>query len=201
PQFGWAPLAFASDWTRAPRQMNGTSFFYAHTSQWRHEKLHVNEILAPTADPVKYGHMSLIDLNAKSERMGWLPSCPQLETNPLDVVAQAEAEGKDPVAYAVENLMSGKLNMNCDDPDDPKNFPRNMFVWRSNILSSSGKGHEYFLKYLLGTQNAVFGEEADAIRPAEVKFHEEAPEGKLDLLTVLDFRMSTTCLYGDIVLP
>jgi nitrate reductase alpha subunit len=201
PQFGWAPLAFAADWTRPPRQMNGTSFFYAHTGQWRHEKLHMSEILAPTADPLKYDHMSLIDMNAKSERMGWLPSCPQLETNPLDVVAAAEAEGKDPVAYAVENLKSGKLNMSCDDPDNPKNFPRNMFVWRSNILGSSGKGHEYFLKYLLGTQNAVFGNEADAIRPAEVKFHEDAPEGKLDLLTVLDFRMSTTCLYGDIVLP
>ncbi|HEY1181650.1 MAG TPA: nitrate reductase subunit alpha, partial [Rhodocyclaceae bacterium] len=151
PQFGWAPLAFASDWTRPPRQMNGTSFFYAHTGQWRHEKLHVDEILAPTADASKYGHLSLIDLNAKSERMGWLPSAPQLETNPLDVVAEAEAAGKDPIAYAVENLKSGKLNMSCDDPDNPKNFPRNMFVWRSNILGSSGKGHEYFLKYLLGT--------------------------------------------------
>jgi nitrate reductase alpha subunit len=29
----------------------------------------------------------------------------------------------------------------------------------------------------------------------------EAPEGKLDLLVTLDFRMSTTCLYSDIVLP
>ena len=27
------------------------------------------------------------------------------------------------------------------------------------------------------------------------------PEGKLDLLVTLDFRMSTTCLYSDIVLP
>ena len=26
-------------------------------------------------------------------------------------------------------------------------------------------------------------------------------EGKLDLLVTLDFRMSTTCLYSDIVLP
>ncbi|WP_374358079.1 nitrate reductase subunit alpha, partial [Chitinimonas sp.] len=86
PQFGWAPLAFAADWQRPPRQMNGTSFFYAHTSQWRHEKLHVDEILAPTADAAKYGRMSMIDLNAKSERMGWLPSCQQLQTNPLDVV-------------------------------------------------------------------------------------------------------------------
>ena len=30
---------------------------------------------------------------------------------------------------------------------------------------------------------------------------ESAPEGKLDLLVTLDFRMSTTCLYSDIVLP
>jgi nitrate reductase / nitrite oxidoreductase, alpha subunit len=34
-----------------------------------------------------------------------------------------------------------------------------------------------------------------------VKWHDEAPEGKLDLLVTLDFRMSTTCLYSDIVLP
>ena len=32
-------------------------------------------------------------------------------------------------------------------------------------------------------------------------WREEAPEGKLDLLVTLDFRMSTTCLYSDIVLP
>ncbi len=200
PQFGWAPLAFGLDWSRPPRQMNGTSFFYNHTSQWRHEKLGVGEILSPTADKGKYDKMSLLDLNAKSERMGWLPSAPQLGANPLDVVDAAERAGKDPVAYTVEQLKSAKLQFACDDPDNPANFPRNMFVWRSNILGSSGKGHEYFLKYLLGTQNAVFGDEDDAIKPSEVKVR-PAAEGKLDLLTVLDFRMSTTCLYGDIVLP
>jgi nitrate reductase alpha subunit len=181
--------------------MNGTSFFYAHTSQWRHEKLNVQEVLGPTADRGKYGDLSMIDLNARAERMGWLPSAPQLRTNPLDLVAEADAAGKDPVAHAVEKLKSGDLQMACENPDDPANFPRNMFVWRSNILGSSGKGHEYFLKYLLGTQNAVFGDEAAAIKPTEVTFEEDAAEGKLDLLTVLDFRMSTTCLYGDIVLP
>ena len=200
PQFGWAPLAFASDWVRPPRQMNGTAFFYAHTSQWRHEKLHVDEIMAPTAGDKAMSKMSLIDFNAKSERMGWLPSAPQLETNPLDIVRAAEEAGKEAVPYAVEQIKAGKLNFSCDDPDNPKNFPRNMFVWRSNILGSSGKGHEYFLKYLLGTQNAVFGDEQAAVKPTEVKYR-EAAEGKLDLLVVLDFRMSTTCLYGDIVLP
>jgi nitrate reductase / nitrite oxidoreductase, alpha subunit len=34
-----------------------------------------------------------------------------------------------------------------------------------------------------------------------VVWHDKAPEGKLDLLVTLDFRMSTTCLYSDIVLP
>ena len=39
PQTGWTALAFALDWHRPPRQMNSTSFFYAHTDQWRYEKL------------------------------------------------------------------------------------------------------------------------------------------------------------------
>ena len=38
-------------------------------------------------------------------------------------------------------------------------------------------------------------------KPVEVAWHDSAPEGKLDLLVTLDFRMSTTCLYSDIVLP
>lgn len=86
----------------------------------------------------------------------------------------------------------------------PRNFPRNLFVWRSNLLGSSGKGHEYFLKHLLGTTNGVQGEDLGATggaRPEEVKWRADAPRGKLDLLVTLDFRMSTTCMYSDVVLP
>ena len=50
PQSGWLPLAFALDWGRPPRQQNSTSFFYAHTDQWRYEKLGMDEILSPLAD-------------------------------------------------------------------------------------------------------------------------------------------------------
>ena len=199
PQSGWAPLAFAADWNRPARQMNGTSFFYAHTSQWRHEKLGMNEIVAPTHEG-KVENMSMIDYNAKAERMGWLPSAPQLSTNPIDITRMAADAGVDPVQFTVNGLKDGSIDMSCNDPDNPKNFPRNMFVWRSNILGSSGKGHEYFLKYLLGTQNAVLGDEAHCIRPKEITVR-PAAEGKLDLLVVLDFRMSTTCLYADVVLP
>jgi nitrate reductase alpha subunit len=203
PQPGWTALAFALDWGRPPRQMNSTSFFYAHTDQWRYEKLKVSEILSPTAEPGDWD-CSLIDFNVRSERMGWLPSAPQLKTNPLTIAAAAEKAGKPVPQYVAENLKSGTLQMSCEDPDDPKNFPRNLFVWRSNLLGSSGKGHEYFLKHLIGTTHGVQGKDLGDMgeqRPREVAWHDEAPEGKLDLLVTIDFRMSSTCMYSDIVLP
>ena len=54
--------------------MNSTSFFYAHTDQWRYEKLGMDEILAAgrLAGGAKFGG-SMIDYNVRAERMGWLP--------------------------------------------------------------------------------------------------------------------------------
>lgn len=205
PQTGWVPLAFATDWVRPPRQMNSTSFFYAHSDQWRYEKLGVDEVLSPLATDAERAEFngSLIDCNVRAERMGWLPSAPQLQTNPLQVVRDAAAAGLAPKDYVVRALRDGSLQMSCEDPDAPQNWPRNMFVWRSNLLGSSGKGHEYFCKHLLGTENGVQGKDlgADDAKPREVRWHADAPQGKLDLVVTLDFRMSTTCLYSDIVLP
>ena len=206
PQTGWTALAFALDWIRPPRQMNSTSFFYAHTDQWRYEKLTMEEVLSPLAPQGEEGRQyrgSMIDYNVRAERMGWLPSAPQLQTNPLQLVRDARAAGVEPKDYVVRGLKDGSLKMSCEDPDHPDNWPRVMFVWRSNILGSSGKGHEYFLKHLLGTSHGVQGKDlgAEEAKPEEVVWHARAPEGKLDLLVTLDFRMSTTCLYSDIVLP
>jgi nitrate reductase alpha subunit len=203
PQSGWLPLAFALDWGRPPRQQNSTSAFYAHTDQWRYETLGVEEIVSPTA-PAGPWDGALIDYNVRAERMGWLPSAPQLEANPLEVAKHAAAAGKEAKDYVAAGLKAGELKLSCHDPDNPKNWPRNLFVWRSNLLGSSGKGHEYFLKHLLGTTHGVMGKELGAMgarKPSEVVWREEAPEGKLDLLVTLDFRMSTTCVYSDIVLP
>ncbi|MCY4541670.1 MAG: nitrate reductase subunit alpha [Rhodobacteraceae bacterium] len=203
PQTGWLPLAFALDWSRPPRQMNSTSFFYAHTDQWRYETLGIDEIISPTA-PEGPWKGSLIDFNVRSERMGWLPSAPQVSTNPLDIADAAAAADRPIADYVTECLANGQLKMSCEDPDNPANWPRNLFVWRSNLLGSSSKGHEYFLKHLLGTNHGVMGKELGEPgqqKPLEVKWHDKAPEGKLDLLVTIDFRMSTTCVYSDIVLP
>ncbi|QUS56193.1 nitrate reductase subunit alpha [Pseudovibrio brasiliensis] len=203
PQTGWTALAFALDWARPPRHMNSTSFFYAHTDQWRYETLKVDEILSPTA-PEGDWNASLIDYNIRAERMGWLPSAPQLQTNSLQVAKDAEASGKDAKDYVAQELKSGSLKLSCEDPDNEANWPRNLFVWRSNLLGSSGKGHEYFLRHLLGTEHGVLGKdlgEEGRQRAKEAVWHDNAPEGKLDLLVTLDFRMSTTAVYSDIVLP
>ena len=203
PQTGWQPLAFALDWNRPPRHMNSTSAWYAHTDQWRYETLTADDILSPTA-PKGDWDVSLIDYNIRAERMGWLPSAPQLKTNPLDVARAAKTSGKEIAAYVAEELKAGRLEMSCEDPDDPANWPRNLFIWRSNLLGSSGKGHEYFLKHLLGTDHGVLGRdlgEEGGQLPKEARWHDEGPRGKLDLLVTIDFRMSTTCVYSDIVLP
>ncbi len=203
PQTGWLPLAFGLDWGRPPRHMNSTSAWYAHTDQWRYETLTADEILSPTA-PEGDWNVSMIDYNIRAERMGWLPSAPQLKQNPLEVAKAAKAAGQEPRDYIADKLKSGELEMSCEDPDAPENWPRNLFVWRSNLLGSSGKGHEYFLKHLLGTDNGVMGKdlgEEGGQKPVEAKWHDTAPEGKLDLLVTIDFRMSTTAVYSDIVLP
>ncbi|QDH13045.1 nitrate reductase subunit alpha [Formicincola oecophyllae] len=203
PQAGWQPLAFATDWNRPARQMNATSFFYAHTDQWRYETVSPSDLLSPLADRSRFTG-SMIDFNVRAERMGWLPSVPQLNANPLHVAAQARQTGMEVSDYVVSRLQSGELRFASEDPDSPESFPRNMFVWRSNLLGASGKGHEYFLKHLLGTRNGLMRGDigtTGAPKPEEVVWRPQAPEGKLDLLVTLDFRMSSTCLYSDIVLP
>ena len=133
-----------------------------------------------------------------------MPSAPQLNRNPLQITRDAAAAGMSPVDYVTKSLQDGSLRFSCEQPDHPNNFPRNMFIWRSNLLGSSGKGHEYMLKYLLGTKNGVMNEDLGkrgGFKPNDVEWVDEGAIGKLDLVTTLDFRMSSTCVYSDIVLP
>ncbi len=58
-----------------------------------------------------------------------------------------------------EQLKSGEMKFAIEDPCRPENIPRVLFLWRANLLGASGKGHEYFLKHLLGLDNASMSEE------------------------------------------
>jgi nitrate reductase alpha subunit len=163
----------------------------------------MSEILSPLAPEGDWSG-SLLDYNAKAERMGWLPSAPQFDANPIEWGNRIKSIGADPATVVVDALKSGDLKPASLDPDNPVNWPRNMFFWRSNVLGASGKGHEYFLKHLVGSMHGVIGtdeESAGLERPKDVVWREDAPVGKLDLMVNIDFRMSTTSIYSDVVLP
>src|SRR5262249_15578716 len=124
------------------------------------------------------------------------------DRNPLDLADQATAAGTPVPDYVIGELKAGRLGFAGEDPDDPGNWPRVLTVWRANLLGSSGKGMEYFMRHLIGADDAVrAGESSPGRRRAEVTWRAEAPRGKLDLLTAIDSRMTSPCTYADVVLP
>ena len=72
--------------------MNGTSFFYFATEQFRYEYEKNEE---ETEWGSKYSNMHPADFNALSARLGWLPSFPQLSQNSLDVMKEARSRNSD----------------------------------------------------------------------------------------------------------
>ncbi len=201
---GWATVAFARDWSLPPRLQNATSYFYFGTDQFRYEEIPMSDLIAPTVDKPRYEHPA--DYNVLSARLGWSASYPQFNRNSLKLVDEAQKSGaknnEEVIQHVVNELKDKKLEFSLEDPDNPVNFPRTLFVWRANLISSSGKGHEYFLKHLLGTHQGVLASETKTLNNTkEVKWRDKTPEGKLDLLVNLEFRMSGTALYSDIVLP
>ncbi len=202
PMAGWATLAFGLDWIKRPRRQNGTAFYYFAADQWRYERIDLKSLVSPLADTDIKRHPA--DFNAIAVRLGWVASYPQFNKNPLELCGEAEKAGasadSEILDHVVSRIKSGDLEFSVQDVDNPVNFPRNLFFWRANVLGSSGKGHEYFLKHLLGADSSVLGEETD-LRTDEIVWREPIPEGKLDLLVTMDFRMSTSALYSDIVLP
>ena len=101
---------------------------------------------------------------------------------------------------AVESVKARKTKFAIEDPDAKQNHPKTLFLWRSNLISSSAKGQEYFMKHLLGTKSGLLANPNENDKPEEIKWREDT-EGKLDLLVSLDFRMTSTPLYSDIILP
>ena len=197
PLTGWSTLAFGADWQRPARQMQGTVFWYLATDQFRYDRFTTDMLASPLGNG-RFAGRTVADCIALSARLGWMPTYPTFNRNPLDL---ADEGGDDPAGHVVDQLKSGALRFACEDPDAPENFPRVLTVWRANLLGSSGKGNEYFLHHLLGTHTNLAATESPDIRPQEVRWRDEAPAGKLDLLLSLDFRMTSTTLFSDVVLP
>ncbi|MEB6332723.1 nitrate reductase subunit alpha [Staphylococcus pseudoxylosus] len=199
---GWNTIAFAKDWQAPPRLQNGTSWFYFATDQWKYEESNIDSLKSPLAENIKHQHPA--DYNVLAARCGWLPSYPQFDRNSLSFGEEAKDAGEFNneaiLKRAIESVKSRETKFAIEDPDSKQNHPKTLFLWRSNLISSSAKGQEYFMKHLLGAKSGLLAEPNEEVKPEEIQWREDT-EGKLDLLVSLDFRMTSTPLYSDIVLP
>ncbi len=208
PGESWGAVALAKDWFASPRLQNAPSWHYVNTDQWRYEKSFTDYHTVPQNQPensLAKGHT--MDVQVKAVRNGWMPFYPQFEKNPIELAKEAmKATGskdeKKIIDYVVKQLKDRKLKFSVEDPDAPENWPRVWYIWRGNALMSSAKGHEYFLKHYLGTHTNTVADDGfaeDSVK--EVTWHDKLPRGKMDLVVDLNFRMDTSALYSDIVLP
>lgn len=202
PVASWSQIAFARDWVGPPRLQNAPSWHYIHSDQWRYEAEFTEYHPVPEGTTMAQGHAA--DLQVRAVRSGWLPFYPQFNESSIEVVRKARKAGAkneaDVVANVVSRLKDGSLKFAVQDPDAPECWPRVWFIWRGNALMSSAKGHEYFLKHYLGTHHNAIAKERAEGSVKDVKWR-DAPEGKMDIIIDLNFRMDTSALYSDVILP
>ena len=77
-------------------------------------------------------------------------------------------------------------------------------LWRANLLGSSSKGHEYFLRHLLGVdgrRGAADGVAAGGAAAARSSGATTPRRASSTCFTTIDFRMNGSALFSDVVLP
>ncbi len=202
PTDSWGSIAFAKDWVPAARLQQAPLWHYINTCQYRYDGSFANYNTLPENDWTR-GHNA--DWIYRAVRMGWMPFYPQFNRNTLDLCEEAVAAGaagdEEIASHVLEKLKSRELSYAASDPEAEENHPRVWYIWRGNAIMGSMKGHEYLLEHYLGTHSNKIARDAADEKPEEVKWHEIAPKGKMDLVVDLNFRMDSSALYSDIVLP
>ncbi len=202
PVDSWATIMSGKDWQGPARLQQAPIWHYMNSDQWRYDGNHSDYNTVPKNE---LSEKHTADMIVKSVRNGWMPFYPQYDKSNLDIAKEAIASGakddKEIVNYVVDQLKSKKLTHSVADPDAEINFPRVWYIWRGNALMSSAKGHEFFLKHYLGTHHNSIAEDVAKNLVKDVKWHDDAPQGKFDLIVDINFRMDTSALYSDIVLP
>ena len=173
PQSGWLPLAFGLDLEppAAPDEFD-LGFLRAYRPVALRDARRVRNSFADRAGGPVGRRIDRLQCARRTHGMAAVRAATAGESA-RSTRKQAAASGLEAKDYVAKALKSGALKLACDDPDNPQNWPRNLFVWRSNLLGASGKGHEYFLKHLLGTKHGVMGKDLGE------DGNEEAERGRL----------------------
>lgn len=198
----WGTIMSGKDWNIPARFQQSPIWHYIHSDQWRYDGNQADYNTVPKND---FSSQHSADLIVKSVKNGWMPFYPQYDKSNFDIADEARKSGakdeKDIQEFVIDQLKKRELKYSVVNPDEEVNFPRVWFIWRGNALLSSGKGHEYFLKHYLGTHHSEIADEVAKEFVKEIEWKEDTPEGKMDLVVDLNFRMDTTALYSDIILP
>lgn len=198
PTDSWANIAFARDWVDAVRLQQTPLWHYINTCQYRYDGINSRYNAAPDNE-LANKHMA--DMIFKSVRMGWMPFYPQFNKNTLKLAEEYNSTAPGELKKIVlEKIKNKEIEFSIANPDQDTNFPRVWFIWRGNAIAGSMKGHEYALNHYLGTHTNIIAKDNEE-RPEEVRWHDVAPVGKMDLVVDLNFRMDSSALYSDIVLP
>jgi len=201
PMDSWSSLAFAKDWQGPARLQQAPLWHYINTCQYRYDGQYSRYNTVPDNEMTR---QHTADTIYKSVRNGWMPYYPQFKQNTLDLCQEAVdsgATGNEAIQENVlEKLKSKEVEYSIADPEAPENYPRVWYIWRGNAIVGSMKGHEYCLKHYLGTHSNGIAQDSED-HTEEVNWRDVAPEGKMDLVVDLNFRMDSSALYSDIVLP
>ena len=203
PMDSWGAIMSGKDWQPAVRLQQAPIWHYINSNQWRYDGNQSDYNTVPENDLSK---RHTADLIVKSVRNGWMPFYPQYTKTNQEIIKEAEKAGarsEDEIKkYVVDKLKSKELTHAVADPDNEMSFPRLWYIWRGNALASSAKGHEFFMKHYLGTHHNDVADELAGDHVTDINYRKgENPEGKMDLIIDLNFRMDTSALYSDIVLP
>ena len=201
PMDSWGTIAFGKDWQNAIRLQQAPIWHYINTCQYRYDGQFSKYNTVPDN---KWTRQHTADTIFQAVRMGWMPFYPQFTENSLELSKKAQAAGattdEEIKQYVLEKLKAKELEYAVSDPEAEENHPKVWYIWRGNAIMGSMKGHEYALKHYLGTHSNAITTDAEE-QTQEVKWHEHAPLGKMDLIVDLNFRMDSSALYSDIVLP
>ncbi len=202
PMDSWSAIMSGKDWQAPVRLQQTPIWHYINSNQWRYDGNHSDYNTVPKNE---LSDLHSADMTVKAVKNGWMPFYPQYNKPNFEIVKDAKKAGakndQEIKDYVVDQLKSKKLDYSVCDPDDEVNFPRVWYIWRGNALMSSAKGHEYFLKHYLGTHHNSIADEVAEKLVEDIKYRSQSPKGKMDLIVNLNFRMDTSALYSDIVLP
>ena len=190
---------------RPPRQQPATPFWYLASDQWRYETFGAERVHLAGRQRRASASMHIADCHALAARLGWLPVLSDLRPQPARPRRRGRARrAVEPADYVVARAARGPPALRLRGPRRPGQLPaRADAVARepARLLEQGPRVLPAPHPRRRPTPRSARDESAPEQRPHEVDWRDEAPVGKLDLFTTIDFRMNGSCLYSDVVLP